>query len=54
MLAAALTEVLNVLPILAETSRGGEDYCFTRCSCTWESNRIVVSLDLFRKVGGSI
>lgn len=39
----------------SETSRGsGEDYCFTRCSCTWKSNRIVVSLDLFRKVGGSI
>lgn len=32
----------------------GEDCCFTHCSCTWKSNRLVVSLDLFRKVGGNI
>lgn len=39
----------------SETSRGrGEDCCFTHCSCTWKSNRLVVSLDLFRKVGGNI
>lgn len=54
MLAAALTEVLNVLPILAKRVGVEGRLLFYSLLLYLESNRLVVSLDLFRKVGGNI
>ncbi len=55
MLARGINGSIKCFTYFSETSRGrGENCCFTRCSCTWQSNRLIVSLDLFRKVGGNI